>query len=1309
MKRLYAVFLPVAFVLLGSTVQHVYCSEQTLMTQAQPAQDHTGPQKESKDPGDMQVEQGGEQSQSPAQASPELPTQTASSMEEEISHCSVLLEERDQQATETDMKNAKVSVEHMQTPAVNGERDPGPDAADTSKYVFQEDELVLVTPEVSTPLSKTPSSAAPSALVLEETSNKPGSPETPPSKPVSPETPPNSVPEVLVDTSIVNEPSNGDCEAGEGPSYNTDISSDPPVVIENGSNTGTGLRSVASMESSIDHTNQRTNASRMFKDQGTHIDMVTEPSVSSEDPVDIPDFDEWTSEDPENIPTFDEWMEVENEKSQSVHTSFSETAPAGKKVQKPFTNYASVECGAKILASNPEAKSTSAILMENMDMYMLNPCSNKIWFVIELCQSIQVKQLDIANFELFSSTPKDFLVSISDRYPTSKWVKLGTFHARDERTIQSFPLDEPRYAKYVKVELLSHFGAEHFCPLSLIRVFGTTMMDEYEGLNSQDDDDDYPPGSMPSEDKSSKNLIGSAKDAILNMVNNIAANVLGGGPDGEGNQTTHGENVTETTSSVIPDSPITTTLTPASTVLEIVEVDQPGPKESVMTPTQETTVDPIAPVPETPITETLTTDVPLSMPPEEPQIVILLPNDEDDSDQSSSTMAGEKEQEETDIKRKEPQDSQLESLFYSEESPDHLHAVSLKEYLLQHCASLLTLRRRRKKVPESQSRPHVPPSWQWITPTSAVTWVPSPYPSEHHLPSCMPGEQNSHTEVPPAHVEQDVPVTGSVDLAPSLTSALPKPIITDTLSTKATQTVDFLDPSSVDQAQVELKKSTPLTSISASFTSSGISSSSDSLEQSLQREELPDPERAIPRPTATVAKTTTVDPTLPPLGPISTPTEQPSQASTETLTTVPDHAQGFGPELTILDSSMVAMEPKAEEPKEDTGHSSNKSAGQPSPSQPPPSSSPSDFYAEMQSEPMGGGSGQPHGSNQKESVFMRLNNRIKALEMNMSLSGRYLEQLSQRYRKQMEEMQRAFNKTIIKLQNTSRIAEEQDQKQTESIQSLQGQLENVTQLVLNLSLRVSQLQREVADRHSYLLVCLVLCVLLGLLLCAGQCRISSPPLSRDHHTSVSKSYSRCCPQRNASPEDELGLRRTASYPLLQSAFQIPTTEGPSEAYNVESLRQSPNDKKKKRCKLKPGEKPDTLSYPSISAPLVGNGGFQCNGIHRTDLKPSDGGPGPPPLSFRDPQSEGSSEGSSQSDEPSFCGIGACSRLCDMTPPAPRGHVERRTYKRRRSKASCGVVELLQAPRRSSNPQGLTKDTKDVTASTPGGVMANGPS
>lgn len=57
-----------------------------------------------------------------------------------------------------------------------------------------------------------------------------------------------------------------------------------------------------------------------------------------------------------------------------------------------------------------------------------------------------------------------------------------------------------------------------------------------------------------------------------------------------------------------------------------------------------------------------------------------------------------------------------------------------------------------------------------------------------------------------------------------------------------------------------------------------------------------------------------------------------------------------------------------------------------------------DFYAELQnSTDLGYANGNlVHGSNQKESVFMRLNNRIKALEVNMSLSSRYLEELSQR-------------------------------------------------------------------------------------------------------------------------------------------------------------------------------------------------------------------------------------------------------------------------------------------------------------------------
>lgn len=56
-------------------------------------------------------------------------------------------------------------------------------------------------------------------------------------------------------------------------------------------------------------------------------------------------------------------------------------------------NYASPDCGAKVVGSNPEAVSPSAILSPSRDDYMLNPCNVKIWFVVELCESIQPQRV----------------------------------------------------------------------------------------------------------------------------------------------------------------------------------------------------------------------------------------------------------------------------------------------------------------------------------------------------------------------------------------------------------------------------------------------------------------------------------------------------------------------------------------------------------------------------------------------------------------------------------------------------------------------------------------------------------------------------------------------------------------------------------------------------------------------------------------------------------------------------------------------------------------------------------------------------
>ena len=55
------------------------------------------------------------------------------------------------------------------------------------------------------------------------------------------------------------------------------------------------------------------------------------------------------------------------------------------------------------------------ILSENKDAYMINPCSATIWFIVELCELVSVRSLEIASFELFSSTPKSFKVYASER------------------------------------------------------------------------------------------------------------------------------------------------------------------------------------------------------------------------------------------------------------------------------------------------------------------------------------------------------------------------------------------------------------------------------------------------------------------------------------------------------------------------------------------------------------------------------------------------------------------------------------------------------------------------------------------------------------------------------------------------------------------------------------------------------------------------------------------------------------------------------------------------------------------------------
>ncbi|NXB84919.1 SUCO factor, partial [Vidua chalybeata] len=1171
-----------------------------------------------------------------------------------------------------------------------------PEPADSSTQSYSMEELLndltksdqarlfeTSQPEVVSPPSVDVNEASSSIVPsTENTSSSPTSEIPPVSQPNAIE---NSRADIPVVSSSEAEQSEPDCDIGG--TLEADPQSEPSSFvsppeslagqhIENiSSSHGKGKKTKSEFESKVSAAEKGADEQKSALNASENLKREKDFKKTGEiDPTSV-----ITPKDPGDIPTFDEWkkkvMEVEKEKSQSMHPSAVGGQHSTKKVQKNRNNYASVECGAKILAANPEAKSTSAILMENMDLYMLNPCSTKIWFVVELCEPVQVKQFDIANHELFSSTPKDFLVSISDRYPTNKWIKLGTFHARDERNVQSFPLDEQMYAKYVKVELISHFGSEHFCPLSLIRVFGTSMVEEYEEIaDSQyqserqelfDEDYDYLLDYNTGEEKSSKNLLGSATNAILSMVN-IAANMLGAKSEDSSETEAGNKSVSEN----VTATPATSTAAP--------RLPEPTP-----VPSPELVTTGIPQIEKEQLMVDLTKESP---------IVQLVQEYEEDTSQSTVTLLSSDEQEEEAAAWFE-----LETEKYCCDMAAVCCISTFSEYLLKWCSVAAAKHRQHSKTGGEERPPH-PVDVQQPQPSpteSAQTAAEEPLPEQLDSKAEKPPGSAVAVDFSAVHEETSNETTESIELEPSHPQTVSQSLLLEVTSeTKPSPTTDMvLEPPKEDSGQVA-PRATPQVDVPE------LSTEMEKAESSVV-EESPEPSVATE-----VKEMSTRETFATPV--ILKPTETVLQPESTVDMVASDAVEGKESTPEVQKPAVPPVEPPVPaESKED--EQAAEEALLALPVSGGPQRTATDFYAELQnSTELGYANGNlVHGSNQKESVFMRLNNRIKALEVNMSLSSRYLEELSQRYRKQMEEMQKAFNKTIIKLQNTSRIAEEQDQRQTEAIQLLQAQLTNMTQLASNLSATVAELKREVSDRQTYLVISLVLCLILGLVLFVQRCR-SPSQFCEDYLSKIPKSNHYPSPKRCFSSYDDMNLKRRTSLPLVRSqSFQLAGKEvDPEDLYIVEPLKFSP-EKKKKRCKYK-SEKPETIKPTTEPLHPIANGEIKGRKPFTNQRDFSNIGE-VYHSSYKGPPSEGSSETSSQSDESYFCGISACTSLCNGQ--TQKTKTEKRAIKRRRSKVSDQgkLIKTLIQTKSGSMPSlhDIIKGNKDITVGTLGVTTVSG--
>ena len=136
-------------------------------------------------------------------------------------------------------------------------------------------------------------------------------------------------------------------------------------------------------------------------------------------------------------------------------------------------NYASEECGAKLIRASESMKNPSHLINRNEDEYMLFQCGEASYFVLELCETIKVIRFELDNKELYSGTTRNFTVRTGDKFSTdpNDWTLIGGFEASSHKMeTQNFAgLKVKTFGKFIRVDISSFHGNEHFCTLTSFR------------------------------------------------------------------------------------------------------------------------------------------------------------------------------------------------------------------------------------------------------------------------------------------------------------------------------------------------------------------------------------------------------------------------------------------------------------------------------------------------------------------------------------------------------------------------------------------------------------------------------------------------------------------------------------------------------------------------------------------------------------------------------------------------------------------------------------------------------------------------
>ncbi|CDI85367.1 hypothetical protein, conserved [Eimeria praecox] len=146
-------------------------------------------------------------------------------------------------------------------------------------------------------------------------------------------------------------------------------------------------------------------------------------------------------------------------------------------------NFASVDAGARIIASSPGVQHIKAVQRPDADTYMLVPCYvPSKYFVLSFSETLKIDFVVIQSFEIYANAFWHIQLLGADTYPTRQWRLIANLQTAADVSSELFDLKSECaalsscWAKFLKVRLLTHHdeGPHYYCSLTSFQVFGAT-------------------------------------------------------------------------------------------------------------------------------------------------------------------------------------------------------------------------------------------------------------------------------------------------------------------------------------------------------------------------------------------------------------------------------------------------------------------------------------------------------------------------------------------------------------------------------------------------------------------------------------------------------------------------------------------------------------------------------------------------------------------------------------------------------------------------------------------------------------------